>query len=343
MADKKFEAIDGLLVGNDSIFDGKLTVAGNTVFSSQINCISIHASGTIQANVFIGSGADLTDIAADSANTLDGLPPSAFLRSNVSDSYSSGVLTITSNGSVIFDGSNLTVKPSSVVRFWNDVAVKFGTADSPGVTIKLDASSNSMTIRGASANSLGSNVNFANSTLFVDTTNRRIGVGTVFPSSDLEVDGDASITGFLSVDGLYVSNNLTIGVYRALTLEDYNEDGGILYNTMMTIANVVSVGTATGTTSVYENVLPTPRGGVIYYATPTFGNTRTFSFETGQPVGSQASFIRNGAGTVTFIGNTGVTVISSQGSTPVIATDKTAATAVCVASNVWFVFGDLGA
>lgn len=342
MADKKFEAIDGLLVGNDSILEGKLTVAGNTIFSSQINCIGINAIGAIQANVFIGSGADLTDIVADSANTLNGLPASSFLRSDTNDSYSSGILTITSNGSVIFDGSNLTVKPSSTVRFWNDVAVKFGTADSPGVTIKLDPTSNSMTIRGASANSLGSNVNFANGTLFVDTTNRRIGINTESPSNDLQVDGDVDITGFLSVTNVSVSGNLNSGVYRVLTVGDYVDEGGLIYNTMPSVANVVSVGTSTGTTNIYGIVSPTPRGGVIYYATPSIGNTRTFQFTADQAVGTQASIIRNGAGTVTFQGAVGVTVISSQGSTPVIATDKTAATAICVASNVWFVFGDLG-
>ena len=53
-------------------------------------------------------------------------------------------------------------------------------------------------------------INFDNNTLFVDSINNRIGIGTIEPSTKLHVNGDTKIDGLLTVKNLTVNGTTTI-------------------------------------------------------------------------------------------------------------------------------------
>ena len=53
-------------------------------------------------------------------------------------------------------------------------------------------------------------VNFDNNTLFVDSANNRIGIGTIEPNTKLHVNGDTKIDGLLTVKNLTVNGTTTI-------------------------------------------------------------------------------------------------------------------------------------
>jgi hypothetical protein len=53
-------------------------------------------------------------------------------------------------------------------------------------------------------------VNFDNNTLFVDSINNRIGIGTIEPNTKLHVNGDTKIDGLLTVKNLTVNGTTTI-------------------------------------------------------------------------------------------------------------------------------------
>lgn len=131
---------------------------------------------------------------------------------------------------------------------------------------------------------------------------------------------------------------------RILTVADEGPGNGLDADTldgiqasefMPATASVTNVGSTSGTTAV-----GTTDTGKIFYATPAFGSTRTFRLDASS-VGTQVAVARNSTGTVEFSQGTNQTIISSQGEHPAIKTNKTMATAACLAANVWMVTGDL--
>lgn len=102
------------------------------------------------------------------------------------------------------------VSNGSGAPVWGSVSGGIITADSLDFTELTD----SMTLDDdLSINATTNNysINFDSNTLFVDTANNRIGIGTNSPTETLSVSGDAIISGTLEASSLIISGGATIG------------------------------------------------------------------------------------------------------------------------------------
>ena len=137
MANKKFETLDGFNSQGDVTIAGNVAVDTDVLFVDSTNnrvgigktnpATLLDVDGNITAtNVnaeFHGDGSNITDV---DAVTLDGVDSASFLRSDQSDTFTSGILSVSGNLSI--NGTS-----SELVLFQN-VPLRFGNTSTPGVS-----------------------------------------------------------------------------------------------------------------------------------------------------------------------------------------------------------------
>ncbi len=222
-------------------------------------------------------------IGSSAANTLiaeDGL--------RGGNTTTSGLLTVSSN--VIFSGltatfntntlfsnttyftkpvyllSNTVISGQSVVITSNTYQV-LGNSSVLAISVNTSASQTNTTIGGtnfvSTANvrfvgtnhSLDGNTNFDSGTLFVDSVNNRLGVGTTSPDSTLKVQGTANVSGTLSVYGntSFYSN---VSFLTSIIL-----NSGLLVNGTTTEINTSSVTISSNNLTLLNNITGSTPGG----------------------------------------------------------------------------------
>jgi len=145
--------------------------------------------------------------------------------------------------------------------------------------------------------------------LSVDITNDRVGIGSTIPTVKLDVNGDARITGILTVGTASVTingNNNTIELGAGVTL---SSSGNATYTGVLTattfdgnLSNSVFTNYAETTldlgtlSSSGTTVVGLSSANVFYGTLPTSG-TVTFSFSTGLATGASSFtlYLKNGA------------------------------------------------
>lgn len=185
---------------------------------------------------------------------------------------------------------------------------------------------------GTGSHTVGGNVAFNTSTLFVDAQNARIGIGTATPSSTLDVVGAAAISTTLSagnttITGYANATTLRAGnstVYSALTGNTLTIASSLVANgsglTVTGIANIssdVAVGgnlvvtgnlTVIGTTTIVNsNIFEVSDNIVVLNADETGSPTANVGFEVNRGTSANVQFVWDEGNDRWAIGNTYVT------------------------------------
>lgn len=225
---KKFKTLDGFNSTGDVVVGANtLTVdtsservgikKGNPQHPLDIN-------GTVAATLFSGSGASLTNV---DAATLAG--SANYLRSDVATTY-------TGSGNFTFNSTGTLRIQAGQIRLDNDRLLRFGTVNSPGVSMRFNSANNTMIVEGSNTTFIGNGGTFfrrgenqhglrlfANSAANTNTlsitsealsSNATVvfqgSSGTVALLSDLPVVGNGTLTisgsNGLSGDGTFTAN-----------------------------------------------------------------------------------------------------------------------------------------
>lgn len=225
---KKFKTLDGFNSTGDVVVGANtLTVdtsservgikKGNPQHPLDIN-------GTVAATLFSGSGASLTNV---DAATLAG--SANYLRSDVATTY-------TGSGNFTFNSTGTLRIQAGQIRLDNDRLLRFGTVNSPGVSMRFNSANNTMIVEGSNTTFIGDGGTFfrrgenqhglrlfANSAANTNTlsitsealsSNATVvfqgSSGTVALLSDLPVVGNGTLTisgsNGLSGDGTFTAN-----------------------------------------------------------------------------------------------------------------------------------------
>ena len=125
---------------------------------------------------------------AASSDSLDGIDSTSFLRSDTSDNYTFGTLTL--NAGTTFDINSTAVSIADTV------------IDFDGTSTTFNGTTGAMTLRPAAGTnlnvSLSTTGDFAVNTnqLYVDTSAANVGIGIIAPTSKLHVNGTTFTKGF---------------------------------------------------------------------------------------------------------------------------------------------------
>jgi len=182
MTAKRFEALDGINTANASSFGNTVTFSSNVAIDTSVLFVntstdrvgvkklptqgSLDVNGSIYATSYFGDGSNLTGIQPPLTNVL---------VDNANNTYSNGRFTVSTNASFVFTSN-------SILQLSDDRPINFGTGSS------VTAIGNTTGLFFA-----GSNVRFDSTTLYVDTTNKRVGVGNNAPTESLHVNGKIRI------------------------------------------------------------------------------------------------------------------------------------------------------
>lgn len=201
MASKSFEIIDGLNTTGVNTFSANVIVDTDTFFVDTladrvgINKIptqgALDVTGDVYATTYYGDGSQLTGVAGADADTLDGLDSTNFIRSNVSDTFENGQLTV-ANASIYIHQTAIGITLS------DNVDLGFGTGND---TI-FQGNDDGVVVTGA-------NVAFDTDTLFVDFINHRVGIEKNNPSTELDVNGTVSATNFDTTSDINKKENVS--------------------------------------------------------------------------------------------------------------------------------------
>lgn len=245
---KKFKTLDGFNSTGDVVVGANtLTVdtsservgikKGNPQHPLDIN-------GTVAATLFSGSGASLTNV---EAATLAG--SANYLRSDVATTY-------TGSGNFTFNSTGTLRIQAGQIRLDNDRLLRFGTVNSPGVSMRFNSANNTMIVEGSNTTFIGNGGTFfrrgenqhglrlfANSAANTNTlsitsealsSNATVvfqgSSGTVALLSDLPVVGNGTLTisgsNGLSGDGTFTANQ-SANTSVTLTNTDRGSDQNI--------------------------------------------------------------------------------------------------------------------
>lgn len=245
---KKFKTLDGFNSTGDVVVGANtLTVdtsservgikKGNPQHPLDIN-------GTVAATLFSGSGASLTNV---DAATLAG--SANYLRSDVATTY-------TGSGNFTFNSTGTLRIQAGQIRLDNDRLLRFGTVNSPGVSMRFNSANNTMIVEGSNTTFIGDGgtffrrgenqhglrlfANSAENTNTLSITSEALSSnatvvfqgssGTVALLSDLPVVGNGTLTisgsNGLSGDGTFTANQ-SANTSVTLTNTDRGSDQNI--------------------------------------------------------------------------------------------------------------------
>jgi hypothetical protein len=176
---KRFEALDGINTSNASSFGNTVTFSSNVTVDTNVLFVNtvddsvgimkaptqgrLDVNGHIYATKYFGDGSSLSGVATNA------------LLSNANNTYTNGRLTLSSNSSIVLSANSL-------IRFEDNRVLNFGSNSN----ISLLGNTSGLFVT-------GSNVNFVAATLFIDSGNNRVGIGTTVPSEALHVSGKIRI------------------------------------------------------------------------------------------------------------------------------------------------------
>ena len=194
MANKKFETLDGFNSAGDVTISGNVAIDTDTLYVNSLNGrvgvgktnpsqlfdVDGTATATLFSGSFSGDGSSLTNVDAE---TVDGIEGASLLRSDTSDVFNGGSLTIDS--SIVSINSS-----SSSLRLFNDVPLRFGTTSTPSVSLEFTGTGGSsgtfdLTTSGSIDINIQNDVNISGRAI-ANTFNP--GLETVSPSSTVNLD-----------------------------------------------------------------------------------------------------------------------------------------------------------
>ncbi len=193
--------------------------------------------------------------ATSSSDTLDGLDSSSFLRSDVSDSYSSGTLTLDPSTTLSLDASssldinstNLSIADTNISLDGANTAFTQAT----GNISLVPAATHDLTTTITSGGEFRINTN----DLVFNGTNARIGIGTANPLAKLDVNGTikglvvngstANFSGNSNTDKLIAS-----GAVNGTTANFSNAN----FSGTTSVGKLISSGAVNGTTANFSNI-----------------------------------------------------------------------------------------
>jgi hypothetical protein len=192
------------VTGGDISFDSDTLFIDVSADSVGVNTTpaagyALDVSGTIRATSFVGSGSQLTNITAtnstnaNNATYFNTFSSSQFLRSDTTDTHTSGTLIIASSGLRVNDNTNLSL----------------GTG--ANFTVNYD---------GTKVNAGGADLAIDTDTLYVDVSANRVGIGKTNPTTTLDVDGSVTATTYYG-DGSNLTG-IAAGGGDAETLDGIN-------------------------------------------------------------------------------------------------------------------------
>jgi len=166
------------VTGSDISFDSDTLFIDVSADSVGVNTTpasgyALDVSGTMRATSFVGNGSQLTNITAtnstnaNNATYFNTFSSSQFLRSDTTDTHTSGTLIIASSGLRVNDNTNLSL----------------GTG--ANFTVNYD---------GTKVNAGGADLAIDTDTLYVDVSANRVGIGKTTPTTTLDVDGSVTAT-----------------------------------------------------------------------------------------------------------------------------------------------------
>ncbi|MCE2929372.1 MAG: hypothetical protein LW817_07065, partial [Candidatus Caenarcaniphilales bacterium] len=174
-------------------FNGELMLQHNSRPGNTSGFGKLYVNGATANLMFLDASGNQFDLqTSGTADTLDGIDSSEFLRSNTSDQFTSGTLT-TAAGTTFRVNGNLAIADTVV--------------DFTGASTTLNGSIGAISVRPASGTnfnvSLATTGDFAVNTnqLYVDTSATNVGIGTTTPTEKLEVAGTMQTTGFKLTTG----------------------------------------------------------------------------------------------------------------------------------------------
>ncbi|MDO8471329.1 MAG: hypothetical protein Q7S49_01840, partial [bacterium] len=247
-------------VAGSAYIGGNLTATGTVSFLNGLTSLSnllVTASTTLQNFTFVnatGTSATTTNLFSTTASTTNLF----FTTGNGGNLTSTGLGTF---GTLLSSGS------STLQNF------TFVNATGTSAT-----TTNFYSTTASSTNLFSSALQVDGSTLYVDSTNNRVGIGTTSPLQTLSVGGNAYFGGNIDLDNFstYKLNGLTV---LSATTTTFNTLAGLYAG-----ANIVSTSTS-NTSGLYNTALGYE---ALRYATSTDGNTA---------VGYQALRMNSGAST----------------------------------------------
>ena len=215
-------------VGNAEVHG---TFSANTVRVDRVSGFSTGNVSIESSQFIIANTASVTSIGALNVNGQLNINAVSTIRVGGSNTTHRVMSAIDSNGTIGFikvefpldqltdvDTSNVGTKDNETIIKWNA-----NTSQWEANTLSLINSTRINTLNVGSISSIltvTANANIANNTLFVNSTNRRVGIGTTVPAAALSVNGAIIATGDISAfqtsDIKFKDNVISIDTKKAL-------------------------------------------------------------------------------------------------------------------------------